>query len=104
MQDNLDKSYIRLNFFGQIYDLKADDRDIPVQELIDYVHDKVKEQQTTNNGLPPHKMMILAVLNMGRDYILAKKRLEKLEEKYEIKAGLLVAKIDSVIKFKKSDI
>ncbi|MDA8162612.1 MAG: cell division protein ZapA [Desulfobacteraceae bacterium] len=104
MHDNSSNTYIRLNFFGQVYDLKADDSDISVQELIDYVHGKVKEQQAVNNGLAPHKMMILAVLNMGRDYLLAKKRLEKLEERYETKAGLLAARIDSVIKFEKNNI
>lgn len=101
MHDNINNSYIKLDFFGQIYDLKGDDSEVNVQDLIDYVNDKVKEQQTLNKGLPPYKMMILAVLNMGRDYLLAKKQLKEMEERYTTKAGLLAAKIDSVIEVKK---
>lgn len=101
MHDNINKSYIRLDFFGQTYDLKAYDSEVNIQELIDYINDKVKEQQTLNNGLPAYKMMILTILNIGRDYLLAKKQLKEMEEKYTTKAGLLAAKIDSVIEFKK---
>ncbi|UKL13817.1 cell division protein ZapA [Dissulfurimicrobium hydrothermale] len=100
MHDNSKNLFIRLDFFGQSYDLKADDNEIDVQELIDYVHDKVKEQDILNGGLAPHKKMILAVLNMGRDYLLAKKKLKEMEERYITKAEMLVAKIDSVIELK----
>ena len=88
---------VKLDFFGQVYNMKADDPDVNVYEVVEYVQTKVREQETASEGLPVHKMVVLAVLNMGKDYILARSRLKKLEDSVAHRTSRLVAKIDSVM-------
>jgi len=88
---------IKLNFFGQVYELKADDPEVDVREVVEYVQAKVREQETANKGMAPHKMVVLAMLNAGKDYILARHQLSELKETVVGKASRLVAKIDSVM-------
>ncbi len=87
----------RLDFFGQVYDLRADDPEVDVKEVVEYVQAKVREQEITNKGLAPHKMIVLTVLNMAKDYILARHQLRDLEDMVLNKTSRLVAEIDSVM-------
>lgn len=88
---------VRLKFFDQTYDLRADDSDVDVREIVEYVQSKVREQETSNETLVPHKKIVLAALNMGKDYVSARHRLKELEKKVVNRTSRLVAKIDSVI-------
>ena len=90
-------STVRLDFFGQVFNLKADDADVDLREMVDYVHGKVQEQAAKNSALPSQKQVVLAVLNMARDYILVKKRLKYIEDVIEKKSIILAAKIDSAL-------
>ena len=94
----MDKARVKLDFFGQIYDLKADDREVDVREVVEYVHEKTREQEEANRGLPPHKLIVLAVLNMGRDYVLMRSRLRELEASCASHASRLATKIDTAMK------
>ncbi|MBW1719647.1 MAG: cell division protein ZapA [Deltaproteobacteria bacterium] len=88
---------IKFNFFGQMYELKEDDPEVDVKEVVEYVEAKVREQEISNKGLATHKMVVLAMLNIGKDYILARHQLRQLKETVVSKTSLLVAKIDSAI-------
>ena len=93
----METTQIKFNFFGQVYELKADDPEVDVEEVVEYVQAKVREQETSNKGLAPHKMVVLAMLNVGKDYILARHQLRELKETVVSKTSRLVAKIDSAM-------
>lgn len=93
----METTQIKLNFFGQVYELKADDPEVDVREVVEYVQARVREQEAANKGLPPHKMAVLAMLNVGKDYILARHQLSELKETVVSKTSRLIAKIDSVM-------
>ena len=95
--NELGMTLAKLDFFGQVYDLRADDPEVDVKEVVEYVQTKVREQEVANKGLAPHKMVVLAVLNMAKDYILARHQLKDLEDTVFKKTSRLVAKIDSVM-------
>ena len=54
----METTQIKFNFFGQVYELKADDPEVDVKEVVEYVEAKVREQETSNKGLAPHKMVV----------------------------------------------
>ena len=93
----METTRIKLNFFGQVYELKADDPEVDVKEVVEYVQARVREQEITNKGLALHKMVVLAMLNVGKDYILARHQLSELKETVVSKTSRLVAKIDSAM-------
>ena len=80
-----------------MFELKANDPEVDVKEVVEYVQAKVREQETANKGLAPHKMAALAMLNVGKDYILARHQLRELKETVVSKTSRLVAKIDSAM-------
>ncbi len=93
----METTQIKFNFFGQVYELKADDPEVDVKEVVEYVQGKVREQEISNKGLAPHKMVVLSMLNVGKDYILARHQLKELKETVVSKTSRLVAKIDSAM-------
>ena len=93
----METTQIKLNFFGQVFELKADDPEVDVKEVVEYVQAKVREQETSNKDLAPYKMVVLAMLNVGKDYILARHQLRELKEAVVSKTSRLVAKIDSAM-------
>lgn len=88
---------VRLDFFGQIYELKADDPDVDMYALVDYLNRKIDEVEVTYSKLLPHKMVVLAFLSIGKDYIATQKKLNDLEMAYSSQVNKLVSKINSVI-------
>ncbi|MEZ0328609.1 MAG: cell division protein ZapA [Dissulfuribacterales bacterium] len=88
---------VRLDFFGQIYELKADEPDVDMCELVDYLNRKIDEIETSHSQLLPHKRVVLAFLSIGKDYIVTQKKLSDLETVYSSQVNKLVSKIDSVI-------
>jgi cell division protein ZapA (FtsZ GTPase activity inhibitor) len=93
----LDRAGVRFNFFGKAYDLRADDSEVDVREVVEYVQRRIDELEAQNRDLPPHKLMVLAVLNIGKDYVMARNSLKEREEECASKVGQLVARIDSVM-------
>ncbi len=88
---------VRLDFFGQIYELKADDPEVDMSVLVDYLNRKIDEIEASNSKLLPHKMVVLAFLSIGKDYIATQKKLNDLETAYSSQVNKLVSKINSVI-------
>ncbi len=91
---------IQFTFLGQTYDLKANDPDVDVEEVVSYVEGKIREFEREYSKLPPHKILVLAVLNMGKDYIMARNRLGCLSKEMEKKTRRLLGKIESVLEEK----
>ncbi len=90
---------VRLEFLGQVYHLKSDDPEVDLKEIVDYVQTKAREQQRLYGAFPPHKLVVLTVMNIGKDYVKLRNRLKVLEKALAEKTCELVSKIDSAIDF-----
>ena len=95
----MNKNSLYLKFFGNNYELKASDSDLDVSEVMEYVEKKAEKFQAMHTGLPQHKIVVLTVLDIGRDYILTKKSLEKERSNIDRKARYLTSKIDRALAF-----
>ncbi|HID97101.1 MAG TPA: cell division protein ZapA [Thermodesulfobacteriaceae bacterium] len=90
-------SRIRIDIFGQSYDLKTDDSEVDTEEIENYVQAKIKHYEKAYQSLPPHKVMLLLVLDMARDYILTRRQLRELEKLLATSVDRLAGKIDSIM-------
>jgi len=86
---------VRINFFGNVYELKSDDPDVDLKELVSYIEDKIAEIEKAQPSLPPNKLMVLVAMSLGRDFFAAKRQLDVMREGFSQQAKRLVAKIDS---------
>lgn len=94
---SLDEKCITLELFGQAYRLRCDDPDVDIRAMVEYVRAKVAEQEGVHYNLPTHKQIVLTILNVARDYIVARDRLRSLEEALANRARHLAAKIDAAV-------
>jgi len=88
---------IKLNFLGNVYELKAEESDVDAQDVARYVEETVASVEREHRGLPPAKIMVLAALIMGRDFIAAKKELTQLKSILSDKGTHLISKIDATL-------
>lgn len=93
----MDQARVRFNFFGKVYDLRADDSEVDVREVVEYVQRRIDELEAKNRGLPPHKLMVLAILTIGKDYVTARRSLKEREDECASKVGQMVARIDAIM-------
>ncbi len=89
----MNDSCIRLEILGQVYYLRPDDPNIDAEAVAAYVTQKVKEGEELYKDLPVHKAMVLTMMDIARDYVQVKQRLDALEKDLE----KLVHKIDIVV-------
>ena len=88
---------VTLHFMGRVYELKADEPDTDVPEVVTYVEQIMAEIEEMHSGLPPHKIMVLAALHMGRDYIRQREKNRELSAALENASLRLSSKIDKVL-------
>ncbi len=88
---------VSLHFFGKIYDLRTDDPSDDVQEVVRYVERVMAETEEKHRGLSPNKIMVLAALHMGRDYISARKKNLELARDMKDRSSRLADRIDTVL-------
>jgi len=86
---------VRLKFLGNVYELKGDDPDVDLTEVAAYIEKKSEEIEKSQAGLPPNKLMVLVVMSLGRELLMARRRLSELEEGLNIKGKQLLKKISS---------
>ncbi len=91
---------VKFEFFGHTYYLRSGEDDVPMQEIVDYVQQVVKDQEQQHQGLPPHKLMVLSVLTIGKDCLSLKRKLEKVENNISEKARDIAKRIDSIVEIK----
>ncbi len=91
----------RLKFLGNIYELQGEDPGIDLQEVASYVEQKAAELEQKYSTLPPAKLMVLVAMGLGKDYLSAKKRLDKLQEGLSLKVKVISKKIDAELMKKK---
>ncbi len=88
---------VSLHFFGKVYDLRADDSSDNVEEVVKYVEQIMAETEEKHKGLSPQKMMVLAALHMGRDYIREKKKNQKFAALMKNTSSRMADRIDTVL-------
>lgn len=93
----MDNDRVRLEIFGQVYHLRGDDPDVDAQEVVDYVQTQISELEDAHQGLPQHKMVVLAVLHMAKDSVMARQRLRILEDTIVDRTSRIVSKIDATM-------
>lgn len=84
---------LEIKFLGQVYRFKAEDTDIDVIDVAEYVEEKLAKVEREYAGLPPGKIMVMAALHMGKDYIAIKNELETLKKEIEKQSKLIGEKI-----------
>jgi len=86
--------YVKVEILGQTYWFRLEDKEIDAQEVVSYIKEKIKEEEQLYNSLPPQKAMVLMIMNIAKDFVVTKKKLDELEQ-YVIK---LTEKIENIIK------
>ena len=88
---------VTLHFLGMTYDLRADGPEQDVAEVVQYVEGIMSEIERDHPGLNPNKLMVLAALHMGRDYIRERNRNRDLSAGMEDTSRRIASKIDEVL-------
>ncbi len=88
---------VTLHFLGRTYDLRADDPEEDVAEVVRYVEEVLAETERSHPGLNPQKLMVLAALRMGRDYVRQRKRNALLESGMKDTSRRLASRIDDLL-------
>ncbi len=87
-----------LSLFGNTYELRSENPHDDLESVIEYVHEKAREAMEQGNGLPPHRIQVLMILNIAHEVLKLRRKLNFIEEKDASVAAGLIAHIDSVIK------
>ena len=88
---------VRLKLLGNIYELKGDDPDVDLQEVVAYIEKKAREIETEHPGLPPARLMVLIVMSLGRDMIMERNRYNLLSDDLQRQGLRLMEKINSAL-------
>ncbi len=91
---------VKFEFFGHTYCLRSEDDEVPMQEIVDYIHQVLKTQESQHRDLPHHKLVVLLVLTIAKDYLSLKKHLEKIESDISERTQDIAKRIDSVVEIK----
>jgi len=85
--------YVKVEILGQTYWFRSEDKEVDAQEVVSYIEKKIKEEEELYNNLPPQKAMVLMIMNIAKDFVVSKKRLDDLQ-RYVIE---LTKKIENII-------
>jgi len=86
-----------LSLFGNTYELRTENPHDDLESVIEYVHARAREAIEQGNGLPPHRIQVLMILNMAQEVLRLRRDLNFIEERDASVAAGLIAHIDSVI-------
>ena len=87
--------YITINILGKEYRIKSEVEDDYVNQMADYLNQKVDEVLKTTKTVATLNILVLAAMNIANDYFLTKKINEELIATVETKSGDLIDYIDS---------
>ena len=89
----MNDDYVKVEILGQTYWFRSEDKEVDAQEVVSYIEKKIKEEEELYNNLPPQKAMVLMIMNIAKDFVVSKKRLDDLQ-RYVIE---LTKKIENII-------
>ena len=89
----MNDDYVRVEILGQTYWFRSEDKEVDAQEVVSYIEQKIKAEEDLYNNLPPQKAMVLMIMNIAKDFVVTKKKLDELQ-RYVIE---LTKKIENII-------
>ncbi len=87
---------IKVIIYDQEYVIKSEENAEQINQIADYVNDKLKEIQDNTKGLSEKKMAILVALNIAGEYFQAIKERDDLSVNIRQRTDALISNIDSV--------
>jgi cell division protein ZapA len=93
-----EKRTYKLNILGSELTLKSDDPQEHVEEVLNFVNQKISEFQSRSKSLTPQVIAILSALNIADELIKLKKEKNMTIEKYSSKLSQLNEAISEALK------
>ena len=85
----MDKKVVKVNIFGTDYPIRGESNVEYIQEIADFVNEKMNEIDSTLSIKSSLKVAILAALNIADELFQEREEKSKLKELYEKKLELL---------------
>ena len=86
---------IKLNVLGKEYSIKSDLEKRYLNELGEYLNQKVEEVLKTTKTVATLNVLVLAAMDIANDYFQVRNLREELTDRVEEKSGNLIDYIDS---------
>ena len=87
--------YIKINILGKEYSIKSDVEENYVNQITEYLNQKVEEVLKTTKTVATLNVLVLAAMDIANDYFQVRNLREELTDKVEEKSGSLIDYIDS---------
>ena len=87
--------YIKINILGKEYSIKSDVEENYVNQITEYLNQKVEEVLKTTKTVATLNVLILAAMNIANDYFLVKNLNEETIDMVETRSRNLIEYIDS---------
>ncbi len=88
---------VKVRIHDQEYLLKSDGDVQQIEEIADYVNQKLTDVQEDSEGLSDRKVAILAALSIAGEYLQARKERDEMEGRIRRRTDTLINIIDSAI-------
>ena len=88
---------IQIKILDHVYLLKSDESEEQVQEIVQFVNDKLEEIRVHTDRLPEVKIALLAAFHVANDYFQLLRERDGLKHNVEQRARSLNLQIDSVV-------
>ena len=86
---------VRIELFGQAYELRAEAQRIHAEKIADYVVQEVERAQASANVPGKLETLILAALNIANNYFEMKERRDNLSRDIDQRCRTLIENIDA---------
>ena len=88
---------MRVEIFGQEYNVKSDEGEERVRKITEYVNQKIKEISESAKTVSLVNVAILTALNIANDYFEVVENQNHYNHTIEVKSGQLIEMINSQI-------
>ena len=88
---------VKVRIHDQEYLLKSDGDAEQIEEIADYVNQKLTDVEEGTEGLSDRKVAILAALSIAGEYLQARKEQDEIKGRIRKKTDTLINIIDSAI-------
>ena len=90
----MDSGKVRVSIYGQSYNIKGDASPDYIQQLADYVHEKMEDVSRNVNSSNSLQIAILAALNIADEYFQVRSMNTGIEGAVEDKAREIISLLD----------
>ncbi len=85
---------VKVNIFGQTYNVQGDASSDYITELSDYINKKMEDVSTSISNNNPSQVAILVALNIADEYFQLKKMKSGMDSEIEERATTLISMLD----------